>query len=437
MKKKVIFSFAILFIGVAGGFWVLEGGLRIYYQNKYNIPRYKDNPPCPIVKAFDETKFWDDVVQEKIRILAKQYRNRGLKKKSDDQQENLDSFGEDPYLEYDPYLGWDNLPGQYTQNKNSYSINSQRIRAEKEYPLIPELGIKRAIFVGDSFTFCYDTELEDCWISRLDQKLGVKAEILNMGVAGYGSDQAFLKWRRHGLKFNAPVAVLCIFMNDIFRNVNMFRIFFAKNKRFPISKPRFIIDEKGELKTINFPVVPLEELKQVVTNFSDSPLREYEYFYDRFFIDNGLWSNFYLFRFISKRIKYRIRTYEYAMKPGAEPYEITIAISDTFRKTAIENNVDPYIIIIPTEENLASYNEENYWGQDFLKELDRRKINHLDLTPELYSEMKLRNLKVGDIYAGHFTKLGNEIAAEIVHQFFVQKKTFQIKPVIGFAAKNN
>jgi hypothetical protein len=108
------------------------------------------------------------------------------------------------------------------------------------------------------------------------------------------------------------------------------------------------------------------------------------------------------------------------MKPDSEPYEITVAIADAFQKEALKNNVTPYVIIIPGEEHLGGYKDNFFW-KDFLNELTRRKIKYLDLAPELFKE------RGKDLYRGHFSEVGSEIAADIVCRFFINEKTFEAK----------
>jgi hypothetical protein len=406
-KKAGITNLGLLCFGVIICFLVPEAALRLYYGRfykiRYNIP--DDENIEPLGGKFDDALFWNKETEKIINKIARQ-------KELPAQEKSL--------FEFDPLLGWDIQPGAHTFRGTSYNINSQNIRADREFSLKPGQGIKRAVFVGDSFTLGFDAGDDDCWVSRLDRRLGEKVEILNMGVGAYGSDQAFLKWKAKGLKFNTHVAVLGILLENVFRNVNLFRPFYLPGAREALPKPRFIIDEEGKLEAINYPVVPLEKLKQTFSNFSDSPLRKHEYFYDRFFFDNGIWRNFYLFRFISSRIKQKRRTYEYAFKPGSEPYEVTVAIADAFHKEALTNNVDPYIIIIPDGENLSAYKENFFW-KDFLDELARRKIKYLDLSSGLYKE---RKKKIYGEYS-HFNTTGNEIVAEAAYRFFIKEKTFQ------------
>jgi lysophospholipase L1-like esterase len=55
---------------------------------------------------------------------------------------------------------------------------------------------RRIAVVGDSFTFGLEVRYEDTWPYQLERALGPEFRVLNLGVDGYGVDQAFLRYRR-------------------------------------------------------------------------------------------------------------------------------------------------------------------------------------------------------------------------------------------------
>jgi hypothetical protein len=117
-------------------------------------------------------------------------------------------------------------------------------------PDFPQPGHACASAYGDSFIWGDDIPLQDGWIEQMSRKLGCR--VANYGVSGYGTDQAYVRFKRNTAD-EAPVVLFGIFPGDIVRNVNQFRalIGFRPNPR--TLKGRFILDSAGHLKWVHRP----------------------------------------------------------------------------------------------------------------------------------------------------------------------------------------
>ena len=78
------------------------------------------------------------------------------------------------------------------------------------------------------------------------------AGVANYGVPGYGTDQAYMRFKRN-VQDDAPVVLLGIFPEDITRNVNQFRSLNGTNQTPLALKGRFILDSAGKLIWIQRP----------------------------------------------------------------------------------------------------------------------------------------------------------------------------------------
>lgn len=106
---------------------------------------------------------------------------------------------------------------------------------------------------GDSFTYADEVEDGEAWANVLSERMACR--VANFGVGGYGTDQAFLRFRaQNGAR--ARVAILWIFPFDLMRNVNQFRYFLASSNHFGL-KPRFVQHEDG-LHLVALPTVSYE-----------------------------------------------------------------------------------------------------------------------------------------------------------------------------------
>src|SRR6185436_13401342 len=114
--------------------------------------------------------------------------------------------------------GW---PGANDSRRGRFDVSGAR-----PDPSYPESGSEYASSYGDSFTFGDEVSDEAAWPHVLSQKLG--ARVANFGVSGYGTDQAFLRFRQN-THDRSRVVILGIYPDDLKRNVNQQRYFLTPN----------------------------------------------------------------------------------------------------------------------------------------------------------------------------------------------------------------
>jgi hypothetical protein len=113
----------------------------------------------------------------------------------------------------------------------------------------PEPGRACASAYGDSFVWGEDVAPADGWVEQLSRIIGCR--IANYGVSGYGTDQAY--WRFRKTADEAPVTMLGIFPENLLRNVNQYRALMGWSPQPSSVKGRFILDRAGELAWIPRP----------------------------------------------------------------------------------------------------------------------------------------------------------------------------------------
>ncbi|MEW6221347.1 MAG: hypothetical protein AB1634_17680 [Thermodesulfobacteriota bacterium] len=77
-------------------------------------------------------------------------------------------------------------------------------------------GVKRVLFLGDSFTMGYAVQREERYTDLVAGMLPEGVEVINLGMWGYSADQQYLVLERIGIGFNPDVIVLAVFLNDFF-----------------------------------------------------------------------------------------------------------------------------------------------------------------------------------------------------------------------------
>lgn len=124
------------------------------------------------------------------------------------------------YTEYDPELGWINLPNIYLPNMYApgkfLRTNSQRFRNDHDFTKSVPPGKVRIICSGDSFTLGFGVDNEHTWPQQLAAH-NANLETVNMGQGGYGADQAYLWYKRDGVKLDHDIQIFAIISPDVFR----------------------------------------------------------------------------------------------------------------------------------------------------------------------------------------------------------------------------
>lgn len=164
------------------------------------------------------------------------------------------------YVQFDSELGWVSTPNTTRRGTPiTYQNNRAGLRATREYAVDPPAGTRRLAAFGESFTYCQESNLADCWTDQLEHLLP-RTEVLNYGVPGYGPDQALLRYEREGQAYR-PCAVLIGFMDEnVNRTVSRFFPFYQPETGLVAGKPRFVI-RGGGLDLLPNPVTDPRQLQ--------------------------------------------------------------------------------------------------------------------------------------------------------------------------------
>ena len=132
-------------------------------------------------------------------------------------------YSRPPVWRYDSRLGWSHIPGAQGRQVSpefdvDYRINAAGQR-DRPFPPPGKAAGARLLLFGDSFVEGWGVEADE----RVDRHLAealAGAEVLNFGVAGYGTDQELLLFESKG-KAYAPSRVLVFYYaNDLWNNVS-------------------------------------------------------------------------------------------------------------------------------------------------------------------------------------------------------------------------
>lgn len=284
------------------------------------------------------------------------------------------------YIKLDDRLGWSIVPSGKSE---LYQANSQGIRSQpdKVYTPEPPAGALRIVTVGDSFTHCDEVSNDQTWQHYLEERHH-DWEVMNFGVPGYATDQAYLRWRYDASKFKANFVLLGIWPEDICRNLNIFRYYMVPDNVY-LTKPRFV--QRGDsLELVNSPTVQGEAVVKALTEPESSALARQDYWYDSGYCTDRWYYHSRLLRLVATVEAYRARKNNRNRHyTGEDPaaIELTTAIAMDFAREVKATGAVPIILILPMRPVVEMYPEEG--SSPLVKKLKGQGLHVIDTGPSM------------------------------------------------------
>jgi hypothetical protein len=232
--------------------------------------------------------------------------------------------------------------------------------------------------------------------------------VINLGVPGYGTDQAYLRWRRDGARLHPLFAVLGIWPEDICRNLNVVRFFFQPVGGLVfVSKPRFMAAPRG-LTALNAPVLDGEPLVSALSDPPKAPLLRDDYWAIPGDLEPRPWQRLRAARVAATVAQlYRRREMRERLYTGADAsgIEVTVAIAEAFHQDAERHGSVPMVVLIPMLDLLERYPGEG----DFplARALRARGVRTLDLGPPMARAVRAEGPACCYRADGHLSAQGN------------------------------
>lgn len=311
------------------------------------------------------------------------------------------------YLVPDRELGWTVRPGGRTPD-GLYEANAQGARApaDRSYGERSPGNRLRLVTVGDSFTHGDGVGIEDTWQRNLE-RLRTDLEVINLGVPGYGTDQAFLRWQRDGRRLQPDFALLGIWPEDICRNLNVVRFFLQPAGGFGfLSKPRFVL-VGGRLEVLNQPVLEGESLVRVLTDPAGASLLGHDYWAIPGDLEPRPWLRLRVARVIATLANlYHRRALREGLYAGTDAagIELTTAIAEAFRGDATRHGAAPLVVLMPMLDLFGRFPGEEL---PLPRTLRARGIDVIDLGPPMARAVRQEGRSCCYEADGHLSPEGN------------------------------
>ncbi|MEM9952439.1 MAG: SGNH/GDSL hydrolase family protein [Chloroflexota bacterium] len=266
-------------------------------------------------------------------------------------------------LRYDAQLGW-TFPNNFSND--TVTTNSIGLRSFTEYDETMPDDVFRIAMYGDSFMAGGEVADTDTIPYLLEQDLracGASVEVMNFAVFGYGMDQAYLRWQMLGQAYDADLVIMGFQPENLNRNVNLLRPL-AGGAGIPFSKPRYILDESGELTLVNSPTIPLEELLDFYRDFDNQDLAQYEWHYNERYENH--WSTTSILYSVIEARQNLQTTNNAPLNPDDERVLIGQAIVDAFASDIAETEQGFAILHLPNRDVLQRYIDTGMFSYQFI-----------------------------------------------------------------------
>jgi len=295
------------------------------------------------------------------------------------------------HVDHDEQLGWLNRPDFFAEEMygpgKDFHTNAQSFRNREIFKEQLPPGRLRLLCSGDSYTLGVGVGDEQTWCHRLGE-LEPRLQTVNLGEAGYGIGQAYLKYLRYGSKLDHDFQIFA-FVSDDFRRL-------GRTEFVAWGKPRVVLLD-GQLTVENVPV----------------PRRA---FYKPWLVYN------------SPKIE-QLRSVAFGRRllsllprgESVDPWrrtdfrETALAVFERIDQLNREKNSRAIFVYLP-EHAIGAESREAERIAFLERELTRRGIVFIDLVGA-FAELPYAELApMFDSRWGHFSSAGNEFVAQRLHE---------------------
>jgi hypothetical protein len=243
------------------------------------------------------------------------------------------------------------VPGPSRQSSDGlYSSSIEGARSANPGAVLASLPAeRRVVIVGDSFTFGLEVPFESAWGTVLERRLGETVRIVNLGVDGYGVDQAVLRYERDGRPWKPDVAILGFIEHDLIRTLSVYSFVTFPEWGFPFAKPRFAL-RNGALEQLTDRLEPPREIL-AAPSLASLPLIDHDPGYRR---EEWEWRSYdasYALRFLLS-VFHRWPATDFTSDVDAI-VPLNTALIARFVETARHDGVVPRVVYLPARSDFV------------------------------------------------------------------------------------
>ncbi len=299
---------------------------------------------------------------------------------------------------FDPDLGWDKDPiaRDYVASK----------------PYIAQS-------YGDSFVEGVEVGAEDTWQAHFERRTG--QAVVNLGVAGYGLDQAVLKFEKYGHRYHTRLAILGLYHQPYRRALSYHPFYYFANKDAYTFAFKPVFAKVGDRFELLRPPCPNPDCLVGVLSNTDHQvwhrLAQHDYWYqlnqDRPI--PGFPNTVTYARVVRERLRSRHQANgsENYFFPTPESVEVVEYIIERFVSASRAMGMTPLCLLLYSTSDLRLIKGGVRHDDRLLRFLAAREIRHVDTAQYILSQYgsddDFKGLQAPN---GHLNASGNRLVAE-------------------------
>jgi len=345
------------------------------------------------------------------------------KKETEKKLQKYSANMNDSRLLYDKHLGWKPHESFFSSD-SMYVYNKFGVRTSSlSDTLFNHDAIRIAIF-GDSYAHGDEVRFNETigqYIEDFFLDDSINVEVLNFGVSGYGMDQAYFRWERVKDILKPDFVIFGVQLENAKRNINIIRPLYSPITNIPFSKPRFLLID-NKLKLITNPSRDFWDLLEILNNFDDWNLKEYEGFFNREDYGNSFIFKSQLVSFASAAYSKIFDEYNF-YEDGNESSKITNSIILQFMQSVSAEGSEFIPVHLPVINDFAISNQlfcSFFYDQDVIYEnlLNAIKANTTLIKTYPYFEKWTENHSLNELFMErHYSPLANRLIAKRIYNF--------------------
>jgi len=326
-------------------------------------------------------------------------------------------------LLFDQKLGW-RPHDNFISSDRMYIYNKYGFRCGSLSDTTQNNEAVRIMIFGDSYAHGDEVNFTGTigyFLKNLFLDNNIHVEVLNFGVSGYGMDQVYLRWENVKDKYKPDIVIFGAQFENVKRNINIIRPLYSSVTEIPFTKPRFII-KNNKFTMIDNPSNTINDMSNILNNFENWELKNYEGFYNQDDYKNSFVFNSQLIAFVDAAYSRIFGEYEYFAK-GSESFDVTMQIINRF-KLSVEKVGSQFVLVhFPVINDFALSNylfSQIMYDQDLIYESLLYEIQaNADLI-EIYPYLKrwIENNSTSELFmTRHYSQTANKLIAKRIYNY--------------------
>jgi hypothetical protein len=318
---------------------------------------------------------------------------------------------------FDAELGWCPRPGQqyglYVHDGSGSRLQIAPLLAPSPPP------VRRVVTVGCSFTEGAEVAGAETWSALLDAR-HEDLEVANLGVAGYGVDQAYLRYRRDGRVLEPDEVWLGFLPEATLRITAQFPPTCMHWAPMIDFKPIFVLGPGDEIELVPSPTKDYSAFQVLLADQSAflAAVGRTDHWVQRtpsaFAPRGSSWMHWFASTrlWVSWRESGDRDSARYLRDPESDVYRLLRAIVLQFERDVREDGARFRMLVLPSRPDLldARGPDGPPW-ELFLEDLTARGVECIDTTPALLAVGAAAETSFW-MPLGHYTPEGNRVVAD-------------------------